>query len=84
MKKSTELVQSPPSSDAGKTARITVGQFFKEHAEVLQLRLLGPERGFDRKILEPTINRPGLALSGFYKYFAENASRSLAARNFRT
>ncbi len=28
------------------------------------------ERGFDRKILEPTINRPGLALSGFYQYFA--------------
>ena len=26
--------------------------------------------GFDRKILEPTINRPGLALSGFFKYFA--------------
>ena len=34
------------------------------------LSLVGPERGFDRKILEPTINRPGLALSGFYQYFA--------------
>lgn len=70
MKAPAELVLSPPSSDEGKTARITVGQFFKDHADALQLRLVGPERGFDRKILEPTINRPGLALSGFYKYFA--------------
>ena len=70
MKKPTELVLSSPASDAGKTPRITVGQFFKDHAEALQLRLVGSERGFDRKILEPTINRPGLALSGFYKYFA--------------
>ncbi len=70
MKKPAELVQSSPSSDAGKTPRITVGQFFKDHAEALQLRLVGAAGGFDRKILEPTINRPGLALSGFYKYFA--------------
>jgi HPr kinase/phosphorylase len=27
--------------------------------------------GFERKISEPTVNRPGLALSGFYSYFAE-------------
>ena len=54
----------------GKRPRITVGQFFKDHGDDLQLRLVGPERGFDRKILEPTINRPGLALSGFFQYFA--------------
>jgi len=34
------------------------------------LRLLGPAVGFDRVIREPTINRPGLALSGFFAYFA--------------
>lgn len=34
------------------------------------MELVGTDRGFDREILEPTINRPGLALSGFYKYFA--------------
>ncbi len=70
MRNPAELIQSTPSSDEGKVPKITVGQFFKDHAETLQLRLIGPERGFDRKILEPTINRPGLALSGFYKYFA--------------
>ena len=34
------------------------------------MKLVGDRTGFDRQILEPTINRPGLALSGFYKYFA--------------
>lgn len=34
------------------------------------MELVGTEEGFAREILEPTINRPGLALSGFYKYFA--------------
>ena len=34
------------------------------------MRLLGPAVGFDRVIREPTINRPGLALSGFFAYFA--------------
>jgi HPr kinase/phosphorylase len=34
------------------------------------LRLVGPAVGFDRIIREPTINRPGLALSGFFAYFA--------------
>jgi HPr kinase/phosphorylase len=64
----------PPGSSQsmmeGKKPTITVGQFYKDHAETLQMRLVGSERGFDRKILEPTINRPGLALSGFYQYFA--------------
>lgn len=34
------------------------------------MRLVGPAVGFDRLIKEPTINRPGLALSGFFAYFA--------------
>ncbi|MBL9152766.1 MAG: HPr(Ser) kinase/phosphatase [Verrucomicrobiales bacterium] len=49
---------------------LTVGEFYERHAEELRLRLVGSRIGFDRKISEPTINRPGLALSGFYTYFA--------------
>ncbi len=49
----------------------TVGDFYTRHAEELQLKLIGPAVGFERKVREPTINRPGLALSGFYQYFAE-------------
>jgi HPr kinase/phosphorylase len=54
----------------GKNPVIQVGEFYARHAEVLQMKLVGPAIGFDRKIREPTINRPGLALSGFFIYFA--------------
>lgn len=54
----------------GKYPTITVGDFYTRYAEVLSLSLLGSASGFDRIIKEPTINRPGLALSGFFDYFA--------------
>jgi HPr kinase/phosphorylase len=54
----------------GKVSFIEVGEFYTRHSEGLQLKLVGPALGFDRKIREPTINRPGLALSGFFTYFA--------------
>ncbi len=54
--------KTPPS--------ILVGDFYRRHKKELSMKLVGSEAGFDRPILEPTINRPGLALSGFYKYFA--------------
>src|SRR6266542_83473 len=50
---------------------VTVESFYNLHAEKLQMKLEGQRVGFHRKIREPTINRPGLALSGFYTYFAE-------------
>jgi HPr kinase/phosphorylase len=50
---------------------VTVGQFFKEHAQALGLRRLGGgDDSLGRVIREPTVNRPGLALSGFTRYFA--------------
>jgi len=49
---------------------ITVEQFFKEHGAALQMRLLSGEVNLKRIIREPTVNRPGLALSGFTQYFA--------------
>ena len=58
---------------------VTVESFYKAHAEKLQLKLEGKRVGFDRKIREPTINRPGLALSGFYTYFAEKRVQVLGA-----
>ena len=58
---------------------VTVESFFQTHAEKLQLKLEGKRVGFHRKIREPTINRPGLALSGFYNYFAEKRVQVLGA-----
>jgi len=54
----------------GKTQNLTVGEFYTRYAEELSMSLLGSAAGFDRIIREPTINRPGLALSGFFDYFA--------------
>ncbi len=49
---------------------VTVGQFHREYGAALELKLLAGEAGLDRVIREPTVNRPGLALSGFTRYFA--------------
>lgn len=56
-----------------KTRRIpnlSVREFYHRHADELRMQKMGSEVGFDRLIREPTINRPGLALSGFFTYFA--------------
>jgi HPr kinase/phosphorylase len=58
---------------------VTVEGFYNSHAEKLHMMLEGPRVGFHRKIREPTINRPGLALSGFYTYFAEKRVQVLGA-----
>lgn len=50
---------------------ITVEQFYKCHAIPLELRLIAGESGLKRKIREGTVNRPGLALTGFYKHIAD-------------
>src|SRR5436189_2298425 len=58
---------------------VTVDSFYRAHGEKLHLKLEGKRVGFHRKIREPTINRPGLALSGFYNYFAEKRVQVLGA-----
>ncbi len=53
-----------------KSNAITVKRFHHEHGAALQLQLLAGKDGLDRVIGEATINRPGLALAGFTRYFA--------------
>ena len=49
---------------------VTVERFYTQHADALQLKLVAGAVGLKRIIREPTVNRPGLALAGFTKYFA--------------
>ena len=49
---------------------VTVEGFYTGHADSLQLKLVAGASGLKRIIREPTVNRPGLALAGFTKYFA--------------
>ncbi|HIL72198.1 MAG TPA: hypothetical protein EYG38_20375, partial [Verrucomicrobia bacterium] len=49
---------------------VTVEDFHQQNSRALGLQLLSGHAGLNRKIREPTVNRPGLALAGFTKYFA--------------
>jgi HPr kinase/phosphorylase len=49
---------------------VLVEKFFTDHAAELGLKLLAGAGGLKRLIREPTVNRPGLVLTGFARYFA--------------
>jgi HPr kinase/phosphorylase len=52
-------------------AGLTVGEFYREKKEALKLVLLQGEKGLARnRITVPDIYRPGLALAGYFNYFA--------------
>ncbi len=53
-----------------KVSSVSVGDFYRQHAADLEMDLVAGQDGLARTIREPTINRPGLALSGHYSYFA--------------
>src|SRR5947207_15587430 len=77
-RRGTQTITST-SSQQKSVPVVTVEGFYNCHAEKLHMKLEGPRVGFHRKIREPTINRPGLALSGFYTYFAEKRVQVLGA-----
>ena len=49
---------------------VTVADFLKAGRERLELELVAGAEGVNRRIEEAAMNRPGLALTGFYQYFA--------------
>jgi HPr kinase/phosphorylase len=49
---------------------VTVERFYTEQSSSLGLHLVAGAGGLKRAIREPTVNRPGLVLSGFTRYFA--------------
>lgn len=58
---------------------ITVSHFFETYREKLKLELVTGEAGLHRLIREGSINRPSLALTGFFKYFANKRIQILGA-----
>lgn len=68
-----------PAKPVAKAKFITVGHFYAKYADQLGLRLEGASRGMHRRIKEPTINRPGLALTGFYSFFAGKRMQIIGA-----
>ena len=53
-----------------KEIQVTVEKFYQQHRTDLGLKLMAGADGLKRVIREPTVNRPGLALAGFERYFA--------------
>jgi HPr kinase/phosphorylase len=58
---------------------ITVAHFYETYATKLKLELITGEQGLHRLIREGSINRPALALTGFFKYFANKRIQVLGA-----
>ncbi|MDP1580308.1 MAG: HPr(Ser) kinase/phosphatase [Candidatus Didemnitutus sp.] len=58
---------------------ITVAHFYETYREKLHLELVTGEEGLHRLIKEGSINRPSLALTGFFKYFANKRIQVLGA-----
>src|SRR5688572_19824931 len=56
---------------------ITVERFYTEQASALGLKLVAGATGLKRIIREPTVNRPGLALAGFTRYFASKRIQAI-------
>ncbi len=65
-----------------KRAAVSVEQFFAEHSGDLQMRLVAGATGLKRLIREPTVNRPGLLLAGFTKYFARHRVQVIGDSEF--
>lgn len=53
-----------------KREKITAQRFFEDQSGPLQMKLVAGKMGMTRTIIEPTVNRPSLALAGFTKYIA--------------
>jgi HPr kinase/phosphorylase len=56
---------------------VTVERFYTENTSALELRLTAGAAGLKRIIPEPTVNRPGLVLTGFTKYFAHKRVQAI-------
>ena len=58
------------NGQASKRVSVTVSEFFAAAKDRLHLDLISGKGGMGRPILEAAMNRPGLALTGFFQYFA--------------
>lgn len=58
---------------------ITVREFLEKYQDQLKLEVVAGERGLRRLVREGSVNRPSLALTGFFKYFANKRLQVIGA-----
>ena len=61
---------TPLRINAIAVSQLTVGSFLQAAMESLGLEVCAGRKGLERPILEPVLHRPGLALTGYYEFFA--------------
>ena len=59
-----------PTKASEKGKSFTVSDFYEAGRETLSLTVLAGGKNMNRPVEEPIVNRPGLALTGFFKHFA--------------
>lgn len=59
-----------PNPSTGQIENITVREFYEIAKDALQMETLVGEEGLDNLIVEKSLNRPALALTGYFKHFA--------------
>lgn len=59
-----------PTRNSEKGNKFSIADFYEAGREKLQLSIVAGGKGLERIIEEPIVNRPGLALTGFYDHFA--------------
>ncbi len=79
MAKKPARTSSHPPMPVRAISGITVAHFYETYREKLQLELVTGGAGLHRLIKEGSINRPALALTGFFKYFANKRIQVLGA-----
>lgn len=60
----------PRNIPTNTTDSISVKDFFSAYQKVLALELVAGKKGMNKVIRDTSINRPALALTGYYKFFA--------------
>ena len=63
-------METLPTRSSAKGNAFTVADFYEAGREELSLTLVSGGGNMRRPVEEPIINRPGLALTGFYEHFA--------------
>jgi len=69
----------PKQSKRRQTGSITVEHFFETYKDRLKMEIVAGRKGINRTIREGSTNRPALALTGFFKYFANKRLQVLGA-----
>ncbi len=62
---------------------VTVERFYLNHADKLQLTLVGGSSGLSKKLEEGSVHRPGLGLAGFFQYFAGKRVQVIGGAEWR-